>query len=39
FNVADSAISVGVVVLLVDGLRSSIKRHTTSTHKDSQQSQ
>jgi signal peptidase II len=31
FNMADSAISVGVVVLIVDSLRSSLKRHAPVT--------
>ena len=34
FNIADSAISIGVVVLIIDSLRSSLKRHVPSTdHK------
>jgi signal peptidase II len=34
FNIADSAISIGVVVLIIDGLRSGLKRHVPVTdHK------
>ena len=34
FNIADSAITIGVVILLIDSLRSSLKRHAAVTeHK------
>lgn len=37
FNIADSAIAIGVVVLIVDSLRSSMKRHVPATDRDQQE--
>jgi len=34
FNIADSAIFVGVAILIVDSIRSSLKRHSADTHRD-----
>ena len=39
FNIADSAISIGVVVLIVDSLRSGIRHHAASKHQDSKETQ
>ena len=36
FNIADSAISIGVVVLIVDSLRSTMKRHAPATDRNQQ---
>lgn len=37
FNIADSAIFVGVVILIVDSIRSSVKRNSGKTHSDAQE--
>ena len=37
FNIADSSIFVGVVVLIVDSIRSSLKRHSAVTQSDGQE--
>ena len=37
FNIADSAITVGVVVLIVDNIHSSLKRHVSATDRNQQE--
>jgi signal peptidase II len=37
FNIADSAIFVGVVLLIIDSIRSSMKRHTPATERNQQE--
>jgi len=37
FNIADSAITVGVVVLIIDNIHSSLKRHVPATDRNQQE--